>query len=433
MKIRGYRIELTEIESVLLGVPGVAQAVVDVWEPAEGVRELVAWYSTRGTVSRDDLLARLRDRLPAYMVPAYLRPGRRDHRARRGAAACGRRRRSCVRGLCLGPILLKWVLVGRWKETELPLWGWRYFRFWLVRTAIRANPLMLFTGTPVVTLYLRALGARIGPRTLWLSRTAPTCTDLVAIGSDTVVRKDAFLTGHRAEGGRIRTGRVVLGDRAFVGGGSVLDVGTAMGDHTQLAHASSLHTGQEVPAGEAWHGTPAEPAGPDADFRRAEPTRVPSWRRAVYGTLQVLQVLVIVLPVALGALEALAAERVGGTAAPTTVGSFLRDVLVLGSVAFGTLVLLQLVLATVLPRLLQRMITPGRTYALFGLRYSLLRLVTRLSNRPFLDALFGDSSAITRYSGCWATTSAGCSRRAPTSAPRRSTRRRSRCPSAAAR
>ncbi|MEU7813566.1 hypothetical protein [Pseudonocardia sp. NPDC049154] len=110
-----------------------------------------------------------------------------------------------------------------------------------------------------------------------------------------------------------------------------------------------------------------------------------------------LQVLVIVLPVALGALEALAAERVGGTAAPTTVGSFLRDVLVLGSVAFGTLVLLQLVLATVLPRLLRRMITPGRTYALFGFRYSLLRLVTRLSNRPFLDALFGDSSAITRY------------------------------------
>lgn len=121
VKIRGYRIELTEIESVLLGVPGVAQAVVDVWEPAEGVRELVAWYSTRGTVSRDDLLARLRDRLPAY--------------------------------------------------------------------------------------------------TLWLSRTAPTCTDLVAIGSDTVVRKDAFLTGYRAEGGRIRTGRVVLGDRAFVGEG----------------------------------------------------------------------------------------------------------------------------------------------------------------------------------------------------------------------
>ena len=33
VKIRGYRVELTEIESVLLGVPGIAQAVVDTYRP----------------------------------------------------------------------------------------------------------------------------------------------------------------------------------------------------------------------------------------------------------------------------------------------------------------------------------------------------------------------------------------------------------------
>ena len=42
VKIRGYRIELTEIESVLLQVPGIAQAVVDTYEPEPGVAELVA-------------------------------------------------------------------------------------------------------------------------------------------------------------------------------------------------------------------------------------------------------------------------------------------------------------------------------------------------------------------------------------------------------
>ena len=47
VKIRGYRIELTEIESVMLGVPGVQQAVVATHEPDTGVTELVGYYTTR--------------------------------------------------------------------------------------------------------------------------------------------------------------------------------------------------------------------------------------------------------------------------------------------------------------------------------------------------------------------------------------------------
>ena len=75
VKIRGYRIELTEIESVLLQVPGIAQAVVDTYEPEPGTVELVGYYSRRSRRRRSDqerLLADLRERLPAYMVPAYL-------------------------------------------------------------------------------------------------------------------------------------------------------------------------------------------------------------------------------------------------------------------------------------------------------------------------------------------------------------------------
>ena len=47
VKIRGYRVELTEIESVLLQVPGIAQAVVDTYEPVPGTTELVGYYSLR--------------------------------------------------------------------------------------------------------------------------------------------------------------------------------------------------------------------------------------------------------------------------------------------------------------------------------------------------------------------------------------------------
>ncbi|MBO0852012.1 MAG: AMP-binding protein, partial [Pseudonocardia sp.] len=75
VKIRGYRIELTEIESVLLRVPGIAAAVVDTFEPAQGGTELVGYYSVRAGVDELDpeaIYAQLREQLPGYMVPAYL-------------------------------------------------------------------------------------------------------------------------------------------------------------------------------------------------------------------------------------------------------------------------------------------------------------------------------------------------------------------------
>ena len=75
VKIRGYRIELTEIESVLLRAPGIAQAVVSTYRPEPDVVELVAYYSPRRdapAVDADRVYAELRDQLPGYMVPAYL-------------------------------------------------------------------------------------------------------------------------------------------------------------------------------------------------------------------------------------------------------------------------------------------------------------------------------------------------------------------------
>ncbi|HSL09507.1 MAG TPA: amino acid adenylation domain-containing protein, partial [Pseudonocardiaceae bacterium] len=75
VKIRGYRVELTEIESVLLQVPGIAQAVVDTYEPEPGTVELVAYYSRRtdtAAVDQQQVYEQLRGRLPRYMVPAYL-------------------------------------------------------------------------------------------------------------------------------------------------------------------------------------------------------------------------------------------------------------------------------------------------------------------------------------------------------------------------
>ena len=100
----------------------------------------------------------------------------------------------------------------------------------------------------------------------------PVCTDLLTIGDGTVIRKDSFFTGYRAHAGVIQTGPVTLGKDVFVGEATVLDIDTSMGDGAQLGHASSLHAGQAVPAGERWHGSPAQPT--DVDYRAVAPAHV---------------------------------------------------------------------------------------------------------------------------------------------------------------
>ncbi|MEE3069823.1 MAG: amino acid adenylation domain-containing protein, partial [Pseudomonadota bacterium] len=69
VKIRGYRIELDEIETVMLQVAGVRQAVVTTYTPEGQETELAAYFT--GTITAEKLAGELRRKLPPFMVPAF--------------------------------------------------------------------------------------------------------------------------------------------------------------------------------------------------------------------------------------------------------------------------------------------------------------------------------------------------------------------------
>ena len=98
----------------------------------------------------------------------------------------------------------------------------------------------------------------------------------------------------------IQIGPVTLGRDVYIGEMTVLDIGTSMGDGAQLGHSSSLHTGQSVPAGESWHGSPAEPT--TIDYRMVRTGRLSILRRVVLPLLQLALLLGVTLPVVLGGL-----------------------------------------------------------------------------------------------------------------------------------
>ncbi|MGW9450170.1 Pls/PosA family non-ribosomal peptide synthetase [Streptomyces sp. NPDC055632] len=303
--------------------------------------------------------------------------------------------------LCTLPIVAKWVLVGHWKSRRIPVWSLAYVRFWLVKTLMRANPMALTVGSPLYVLYLKALGARIGRGVTVLSRSVPVCTDLLTVGDGTVIRKDVLFGCYRAHDAAIETGTVTLGRDVVVSEATVLDIGTSMGDGAQLGHASSLHPGQHVPDGEHWHGSPGQPT--DADFLAVAPARCGAVRRAGHAAAQIVMALLVFAPLAVGCLDVLLSKAPQLTTVlepePTALADwvFYADLLLVTGVVFFGGVLIALIALAVVPRVLGRLVIPGRVYPLYGVHHAAHRAVALLTNRRFMTRLFGDSSAVVHY------------------------------------
>ena len=304
-------------------------------------------------------------------------------------------------GMCTLPIVAKWLLIGRWKPQQIPLWSPAYLRFWIVKTLIRSSPLARFAGSPLYVLYLRALGAKIGRGATIFSPTMPVCTDLLTIGAGTVIRKDSSFTCYRAHAGVIQTGPVSLGKDVFVGEATVLDIGTSMGDGAQLGHTSSLHTGQAVPAGEHWHGSPAQRTAVEYRMPGSSPRRSP--RRILFPVLQLLNLLVVATPLLVGGAFLVFAAVPGLVALlqpqPLALTSlkFYAEALTASYLLFFGAVLVGLLVVATVPRLLSLAIKPNKVYPLYGFHYWLHRTIARMTNVKFFTDLFGDSSYIVGY------------------------------------
>jgi non-ribosomal peptide synthetase-like protein len=304
-------------------------------------------------------------------------------------------------GLTALPVVLKWVLVGRWRPTSIRVWSPGYLRFWVVKVLIRANPMVMFTGTPAYSLYLRALGAKIGPGVVLLTRQVPVATDLFSVGARTLVRKDSSISCYRAHDGHIEIGGVTLGEDVVIGESTVLDIQTSIADGSVLSHSSSLHPGQSIPPNETWHGSPGRRAA------IAVPTVPPApcgrMRRLAYPAATLALALFVALPatIAVAALihatapqvEALFEPPVGAVATGGYWGQtiVLSSILYLGGMAVG------LAMVMTLPRLAAIGLRPDRVYPLYGLRYWQQRTVAALTNVKAFVELFGDSSAIPYY------------------------------------
>ena len=298
------------------------------------------------------------------------------------------------------PTAAKWLLIGRFKPGRLPVWSLAYLRFWTVRTLIQNAPPVLFAGSPVYTLYLRMLGMKLGRNALVLSANVPVCTDLISIGADAVVSEEAMLAGYHAQSGWIRMAPVRIGQGAFVGHGSILDIDTVLPDEAQLGHSSSLQEGQHLRPGSNYHGSPAQPT--KAVYRPMATGAVAPWRATAFAAAELTAVLGGVAPAVwlggcygFGAIGWLLGDMMPETAHGWGVLGL--ETLCLTAAVYVGLLVLGLLVAALASRGLGSLLRPGKAYPVYGLHYGGYRLVHALSNAFAYNKLLGDSSWITAY------------------------------------
>ncbi len=158
-------------------------------------------------------------------------------------------------------ILAKWLLVGRHRSGEHPLWSSFVWRNELADTFVEvlAVPWLAGSvpGTPVMTVWLRGLGARIG-KGVWVDSYWLPETDLVTLEDASTVNRGCVLQTHLFHDRILRTDTVVLREGATLGPGGIVLPGSAIGARTTLGPASLVMAAESVPDDTRWLGNPIE-------------------------------------------------------------------------------------------------------------------------------------------------------------------------------
>ncbi|MGW4870441.1 Pls/PosA family non-ribosomal peptide synthetase [Streptomyces chartreusis] len=158
-------------------------------------------------------------------------------------------------------IVAKWLLVGRHRSGEHPLWSSFVWRNELADTFVEvlAVPWLAGSvpGTPVMTAWLRGLGARIG-KGVWVDSYWLPETDLVTLEDAATVNRGCVLQTHLFHDRILRTDTVVLREGATLGPGGIVLPGSAIGARTTLGPASLVMAAESVPDDTRWLGNPIE-------------------------------------------------------------------------------------------------------------------------------------------------------------------------------
>ncbi|MEV7186602.1 Pls/PosA family non-ribosomal peptide synthetase [Kitasatospora sp. NPDC093102] len=177
---------------------------------------------------------------------------------------------------CAVTTAAKWLLVGRFRVAEHPLWSSFVWRNELYDTFVEELAMPFgghaITGTPYLNAWLRSLGARIG-RGVWCETHWLPETDLVTVEAGASVNRGTVLQTHLFHDRVMRLGPVHLAAGSTTGPHSIVLLNSSLGAGTTVGPASLVMRGENVPGATRWLGNPvaawnADPTPPAGRRRR---------------------------------------------------------------------------------------------------------------------------------------------------------------------
>ena len=159
-------------------------------------------------------------------------------------------------------VLAKWLLVGRIRAGEQPLWSSFVWRNEVADSFVEllAAPWMAraASGTPVLNAMLRLLGSRIG-RGVWCESYWLPEADLISLGDGATVNRGCVVQTHLFHDRIMQMDRVDLDDGATLGTHCVTLPASSIGAGSTVGPASLVMRGDRIPAGTRWQGNPIAP------------------------------------------------------------------------------------------------------------------------------------------------------------------------------
>ncbi|WP_370110966.1 Pls/PosA family non-ribosomal peptide synthetase [Streptacidiphilus sp. MAP12-33] len=160
---------------------------------------------------------------------------------------------------CLITTAAKWLLMGRFREGQQPLWSSFVWRNELFDTFVEelAMPWLggTLVGTPFFTAWLRSLGTRIG-RGVWCESHWFPETDLIGLGDGVTVNRGVVVQTHLFHDRLMRMDAIEVEAGATIGPHSIVLLGSTLGEGAVVGPSSLVMRGESVPAGTRWLGNP---------------------------------------------------------------------------------------------------------------------------------------------------------------------------------
>lgn len=159
-------------------------------------------------------------------------------------------------------VVAKWVLVGRQKAGEHPLYSWYVWLNELQDQFVEVVAASWFfnyaAGSGEMNLALRALGVRVG-RGAWIESYWFPETDLCRVGRGASVGPGTVVQTHLFQDRVMSLDTVAIQDSATLAAHSVSLPGSVIGQGATVGPGSLVMRGDEVPAMTVWQGNPVEP------------------------------------------------------------------------------------------------------------------------------------------------------------------------------